>query len=574
MNNSPSNKESAYLTPLRGLNEFVYCPRLFHLMYVQGIFSDSVETLSGTISHQKRLTKTKAAKELKKSSEESKTPTPWRMDVVREMILSSESLGITGKFDVILENNDEIIPVEVKRGSAPDGKSPFIVGQFELSSDAWGNDQLQLAGQIVLLRDAGHNCCKGKLYYQKTKTLVEIELSNSLQSALQWVVEQTSTLSKSDMPDPLVDSMKCIRCSLNHVCLPDETLRIKGKVEEPRQLFPGRDDIGVLYLTTPGTRLGKSGETVKITVPDEKPHTIPMKEISHVCCSGNVQVTTQAMLSLTDRSVGISWLTGGGWLKATTFAPLEKNVHLRREQYRKCEDEQVCLKLAKWIVSSKIANQRVLVRRNRKEDAFDTELQTLDECKENALVATTLDSLRGIEGYAAKTYWALFPKLLSNENALRLTMKGRNKRPPKDPVNALLSYGYTMLVRDFVTAIHSAGMDPLFGFYHSVVPGRPALALDLMEAFRHLVVDSAVLRGINENSFTSSDFTVLKSYCTMKPTTKKRWIQAYERRVDQLITHPLFGYRLSYRRLFHLETRLLGRFFVGELNEYQPITTR
>ena len=153
-------------------------------------------------------------------------------------------------------------------------------------------------------------------------------------------------------------------------------------------------------------------------------------------------------------------------------------------------------------------------------------------------------------------------------------MNGRNRRPPRDPVNVLLSFGYAMLLRDFMTALHGAGMDPLYGFYHAIVPGRPALALDLMEAFRPLVVDSTVLRAINEGSFLENDFIQGKGYCVLKPHAKKRWIKAYERRVDEMVTHPAFGYRLSYRRIFSLEARLLGRFFSGEIKEYRPLITR
>lgn len=164
--------------------------------------------------------------------------------------------------------------------------------------------------------------------------------------------------------------------------------------------------------------------------------------------------------------------------------------------------------------------------------------------------------------------------LKPDDDGNSLPMKGRSRRPPKDPVNALLSFGYSMLLRDFMTALHGAGMDPLFGFYHATVPGRPALALDLMEAFRPLVVDSALLRAVNEGSFANDDFIQLEGSCIIKDHAKRRWIKAYERRVDELVTHPVFGYRLSYRRIFSLEARLLGRYFTGELQEFHPITTK
>ncbi len=570
MTRGDCEREDRYMTPLRGLNEFVYCPRLFHLMYVQEQFEESIDTLQGSIAHNKRLSKTKAGSSPKQDQEVS---SPWRADSVRELTLSSETLGITGKFDVIVEDASGLIPVEVKRGPAPTGTSLFRVGPYELVGLAWGNDQVQLAGQIALLREAGYSCSRGRVYYRQTGTLVDVYWDPPLMDALRWVVEQTQATASGPMPEPLHDSNKCIRCSLNHVCLPDETLHIKGRLDEPRQLYPGRDDCGLLHIVTPGTRVGKSGDSITISVPDEKDHLVPLKDIAHVCCWGNAQITTQALLELTDRGVGVSWMTSGGWLRATTTAPLEKNVLLRRSQYEACDDENTCLRLARWIVFAKIENQRVLLRRNIKEGGEDRFLKALRECRNKAGEADSFESLRGYEGYAGKIYWECFPSLIREIEGMA-PMKGRNRRPPKDPINVLLSFGYTMLMRDFMTALHSAGMDPLYGFYHGIVPGRPALALDLMEAFRPLVVDSTVLRAMNEGSFSAADFVQTAGFCAFKPTAKRRWIMAYERRVDEMVTHPLFGYRLSYRRIFNLEARLMGRFFSGELEEYHPLTTR
>lgn len=563
--------EQDWLVPVRGLNEFVYCPRLFHLMYVQGLFSESVETIEGQSRHQKPLAKGKAVA----SESEEEITLPWSSSLVREMMLCSESLRIVGKYDVILESEDEVIPVEVKHGPAPDGTRSFSIAGQELSAVAWDNDQIQIAAQMAMLRENGYPCRRGRLYYHGTRTLAEIPWSDELHKALASISEQARLLRSAEMPEPLMDSNKCIRCSLNHICLPDETLCLKKKLEEPRQLYPGRDDTGVLHIVTPGTHVGKSGDALKIAVPGEKEVVIPMKDVAHLCVWGNAQVTTQAVLDLADRGVGISWLSGGGWLRAVTTAPLTKNVGLRREQYRLCDDPDRCLRLAKWIVEAKIENQRVLLRRNGDEKDVFQVLTSLKERKKQAGEAeTTMDMLRGIEGNAAREYWSAFPSLLKAKEGQQWKMDGRNRRPPKDPVNALLSFGYTLLLRDFMTALHGVGLDALCGFYHAVVPGRPALALDLMEPFRPLVVDSAVLRAINEGSFSPEDFVQVAGSCILKPHARRRWIEAYERRVDEMVTHPLFGYRLSYRRIFTLEARLLGRYMIGEIPEYHPMTTK
>ena len=561
-----------YLIPLRALNEFTYCPRLFHLMYVQGLFDESKDTVEGAIQHDRRLNKTKASRLPKEEDEEEDEASPWPESEVRSLLLSSDALGLTGKFDVLLQRGNETIPVEMKHSGSPKGRGPFQVGQVHLQPTAWPNDQLQLAGQMALLNANHHFCHRGALYYRKTHEQVVIEFDDALKRALHYILEQMRETLKKPMPPPLDDSPKCVGCSLNAVCLPDETLYFKGQKEEPRQLYPGRDDLGILYLITPGTRLGKSGEALKITVPYEPDHLIPTKDVAHVCIYGNSQISTQALIEMVERGIGISYLSPGGWLRAVTTAPLAKNVALRRAQYQAFDCKETCLKLARSIVASKIENQRVLLRRNDEKSAERPTLSMLKDLKKSATEADSLQSLLGIEGIAAQKYWEVFPELLQKRN--NWPMMGRNRRPPKDPTNALLSFGYGLPCRDFMTALHSVGLDPLYGFYHSLVPGRPALALDLMEAFRPLVVDSIVIRTANEGRLSPDDFTQTPDCCLLSPQGKRSFIKTYEQRIDELITHPVFGYRLSYRRIFTLEARLLGRFLTGELPSYNPLTTR
>ncbi|WP_051261842.1 CRISPR-associated endonuclease Cas4/Cas1 [Desulfovibrio inopinatus] len=565
-----SSTESSFFIPIRGLNEYVYCPRLFHLVYVQGVFEDNTDTVKGSLAHKKRLTKTKAAA----SANQNDDTVPWPEEKARHVSLSSNNLSIVGKFDILLEGVDETIPVEVKKGPAPDGTHSCVVGPYTLSPGAWNNDQVQLAGQMALLCEAGYQCRRGRIYYRQTRTLVEINADTPLMDALRWVADQAKALAGCPMPEPFEDSPKCVRCSLNHICLPDETLHLKKRLDEPRQLYPGRDDCGQLHITTPGTRIGKSGESLKISPPDEKAALIPLKDIAHVCCWGNVQLTTQALLELADRGIGVTWLTAGGWLRAVTTAPLEKNVQLRRTQYRHCDNAALQLQFTRNIVAAKIENQRTLLRRNGDQAELGSTLGALRDIRKHVVKADSLERIRGLEGSAARLYWDAFPSLMPNLVKAGFSMNGRTKRPPKDPVNVLLSFGYAMLLRDFMTAIHSAGLDPLYGFYHAIIPGRPALALDLMEPFRPLVVDSAALRAMNEGRFVSNDFAMTTSNCAFKSEAKKKWIKAYEQRVDTMVTHPIFGYRLNYRRIFSLEARLFGRVIMGELEDYKPLTTR
>lgn len=153
-------------------------------------------------------------------------------------------------------------------------------------------------------------------------------------------------------------------------------------------------------------------------------------------------------------------------------------------------------------------------------------------------------------------------------------MKGRNRRPPKDPVNAMLSFGYTMLTKEMMAACANVGLDPLFGFFHSIEPGRPALALDLIEPFRPLIVDSLVIRAFNTQEIRIDDFYLGQDSCQLKKHARNRFFGIYERRLQETLTHPIFAYKLSYRRVLELEVRFLARYLQGELPEYRPLVTR
>lgn len=181
----------------------------------------------------------------------------------------------------------------------------------------------------------------------------------------------------------------------------------------------------------------------------------------------------------------------------------------------------------------------------------------------------------GIEGAAARPHFGSFTGMFSEQaRALGFELDGRNRRPPRDPVNALLSFVYALLTKDLTRAIGVAGLDPLLGYYHQPRFGRPALALDLMEEFRPIVGDSTVLSIVNTGVVSPSDFVRTGDAAALAPAGRKRVIYAYERRMDQLVTHPVFGYRVSYRRVLEVQARLFGRYLTGEIEEYPEFRTR
>jgi CRISPR-associated protein Cas1 len=293
---------------------------------------------------------------------------------------------------------------------------------------------------------------------------------------------------------------------------------------------------------------------------------------------GNVQVTTQAVQALCDAEVPICYFSMGGWFYGITIGLNTKNVFLRRNQFRLSEQEYFARTIARRLVAGKIRNQRTLLQRNHVEPNRHT-LAGMKEMADRAEGAGSLEELLGIEGSAARMYFGEFAGMMKPDDVegtipLPFEMDGRNRRPPRDPVNAMLSLGYSLLAKDLTVACYAAGFDPYVGFYHQPRFGRPALALDLMEPFRSLIVDSAVLTAVNTGMVTARDFVRAGAAVALTAGGRKGFFRAYEMRMDTLVTHPLFEYRVSYRRLLEIQSRLLARVVEGEIGEYPVFTTR
>lgn len=269
----------------------------------------------------------------------------------------------------------------------------------------------------------------------------------------------------------------------------------------------------------------------------------------------------------------MSLLSTGGWLYGRATGNDSKNIELRVAQHRKMADEEACLGLARGIIASKIRNCRTLLRRNH-EDAPDVTLFELEQLAKKAENVASQASLLGLEGTAARSYFAAFSGMLKGSASSAFDLDGRNRRPPRDPVNALLSLAYSLLTKELTNTIAAAGLDPLLGFFHQPRFGRAALALDLMEEFRPILADSTVLSAINNGVVTPGDFITHPTGVALTGHGRRRFILAYERRMDQLVTHPVFGYRVSYRRVLEVQARLFGRYVLGEIPSYPEFRTR
>jgi CRISPR-associated protein Cas1 len=257
-----------------------------------------------------------------------------------------------------------------------------------------------------------------------------------------------------------------------------------------------------------------------------------------------------------------------------------KNLFLRKAQYKLADEPWFCLWLSRKLVAGKIRNQRTMVLRNHVEPPKDA-LRDLKSLAGRAETAQSLEELLGIEGNAARIYFGAFSGMLKADGpgedvdpAFTFDFRFRNRRPPKDGTNALLSLAYSMLVKDLTVSCFAVGFDPMAGFYHQPRHGRPALALDLMEPLRPLIADSAVLTAINTRMVTPRDLVRAGDAVSLSAGGRRGFFRAYELRMDTLVSHPLFNYRVSYRRLLEIQARLLGKLIDQEIADYPVFVTK
>jgi CRISPR-associated protein Cas1 len=506
----------------------------------------------------------------------------------------------------------EVCPVDYKAGaprSVPDVPSE---PHMQLKPDGtpepdgprlWDTDKMQLGLQALILRDNGYTCTEGIIYYRATRQRVRLPITPELEAwILQNIAEARRTVT-GPIPSPLVNSPKCVRCSLAPVCLPDETrmlseqspAREKGETTadeqaEPRRLMAARDDSRPLYLNTQGFRVGCKDEVLQVKEKDRVIDEVRLRDLSHVALFGNIQISTQAVQSLCEMEIPITYFSMGGWFYGITRGHTLKNVFLRMEQFRLARDEAACLSLARQFVHGKIRNHRTMLMRNHLEPP-EPVIGKLKRASEDALVAASIEELLGVEGAAASLYFQQFSGMIkiadelatvveqasatgAQQLAFNFSFTNRNRRPPTDPVNAMLSLAYSMLSKDCTLAALAVGFDPYIGFFHQPRFGRPALAQDLMEEMRPLIAESTVLSCINNRVVTEKDFVRAGQAVNLTAPGRKRFFQMYEQRMSSLITHPLFDYKVSYRRALELQARLLAKTLTGEIAEYIPLMTR
>lgn len=560
------------------LNEYAYCPRLFHLMHVEGRWDDNRFTEEGREVHRRvdRLDHVLPDPSAETSGDgEAADEEDQRPEIARSVSLGSEALGLTAKLDLVSTAGEEAVPVETKRGRVPD-----------TPERSWEPERVQLMAQGLLLREHGYRSDHGVLYFAASRTRVDVPFDAALENRTQELVEKAHAAQRSTtIPPPLDDSPKCRGCSLSGICLPDETLVLKaiptGEHAGPtdthppvRRLYPSRDEALPFYVQEQGAKVGKSKKVLVVKRSGAELGRARLKDVSQLVILGNVSVSAQAIHLLCEASIPIVHFSTGHWFYGVTHGMGLRNAFDRQAQFGAAGDPERCLAFARRIVEAKGANQRTLIGRNVRPRPKDVGA-AMQALLKKVPHAQSIGELLGLEGGLASHYFRAFGGALRPRDfESEWDFDGRNRRPPRDPVNALLSFGYAILAKECTVALMAEGLDPWWGLFHQPRHGRPALALDLMEEFRPLVVDSAVLTAINTAMVTKRNFKRSQASCMLGPKGRKAFLRAYEARLDQLVTHPLFGYRCSWRSVIRVQARLLSRWLRGDIPAYPPMTTR
>jgi CRISPR-associated protein Cas4 len=570
----PALAEGA-LVPARMVNEWVYCPRLAWLEWADGQWAESGDTAQGRRVHARvdaggpPLPDAAAVE----AGEEMRT---------RSVTLSSERLGLIAKIDLVEAEEGCVVPVDYKKGKRP-----------HVAEGAYEPERVQVCAQALVLEDNGYKVAEGALWFAESRERVRVVLGEELRArTLRAIYDLRLAAASPKPPPPLENSPKCPRCSLAGICLPDEVNFFRGR-SPPRPLAPAEDTALPLYVQTPGARVRKEGQTVVIETEAGKTEA-PLIDVSELVVFGPVSVSTPLLHELMSRDIPVAWHSSGGWFLGHTTGAGARNVSVRMAQFHMAFDEARSLAFARGLVAAKIRNSRTLLRRNWKggELAGEREapMETLKRLADRAEHARDPNELLGFEGEAASVYFRNFERLLGKATGgggagegeagrtgtggsgggelPRFRFEKRNRRPPEDPVNAMLSLAYALLTRTWHVMLGGAGFDPYMGFYHRPRHGRPALALDMMEPYRPILADSTVINAVNNGEIGIDDFVYSGPACSLKPAGRKALIAGYERRLDQETTHPLFGYRVTMRRLLAVQSRLLARHLLGEIEVY------
>ncbi len=554
------------LIRVMALHALAYCERLFYLEEVEEIRVADANVYAGRRLHEG----------LDKGSD------------IYTMELASERLGIRGKVDCARRTSGQLVVEEHKKGRSNKG------------TEVWPSDRLQVLAYALLLSEhRAEPVSEVVLHYHADRKRIVVPVEREVAEAeVGAAVQRARELRAAiERPPVAVPERQCRTCSLAPVCLPEEERFIESSASKPRRLFPADAERRIVHLVEQGCSVRKDGEQLVIHLLDGTRKPLPGLTVGALILHGNVQISTQAIHFCAAHDIGVHWLSyGGNYVGA--LAPGAGGVQRKVRQHRALQEPVLKVRLAARLAHAKTENQlRYLLRATRGqtrapdvEDALDrlrAEVQSVAGIGEQAAPSTgscqtwneedarrLVDEIRGHEGMAGKIYFGLLPTLLNLTPGDLLHFDGRNRRPPKDPFNSLLSFGYALLYRDCVAGLLAVGLEPALGFLHTPRSAAYPLALDLMELFRQMLWDIPLIGSVNRRQWTKEDFDITSGQVWLNADGRRKAIQLYEARKQEKWKHPVLDYSLSYARTIELEARLLEKEWAGEPGLFATLRLR
>ncbi len=530
---------------VESLHALAYCERLFYLQEIERLSSPDERVYAGRQLH--------AALEADEDGDSVSVE------------LTSQALGLTGKVDCLRRRDGSHLPYEHKKGKSRRAD--------DNTAEAWPSDRLQVIAYAVLIEEAfGQPVPEGRVRYHTDNVAVRVPIDEAARADLTAAILRARELRETVDRPPITENERlCVRCSLAPVCLPEEVRQAREPGRDVQRLFPPDRDGATLHVTGQGSRVGVSADNIVVTPREGEggPTKYPVKAIETILIHGFAQISTQAIRKCAYEDVGIHWMTVTGAHTASLVSNVGQ-VQRRIRQYKALVQDDVCLRLAKALVLAKVEGQyKFLMRTTRREDvdrdAVQREIDAVKAALGPAAAATTPDALRGHEGAAAAAYFGALRTVLVPAVPDELRFDGRNRRPPLDRFNALLSFGYGLLYNVVMRGVLSVGLEPALGFYHTPRSAAHPLVLDLMELFRVTLWDMAVVASLNRLQWDpAADFEVTKAKVWLSDAGRKKAITLFEDRLQEKWKHSVLDYSLSYARTIELEVRLLEKEWTGE----------
>jgi CRISPR-associated protein Cas1 len=513
------------------LNTYLFCSRLLFLEAVLGCEGSNIESEEGRFLHDKLASE--------------------------EVYVESAELALCGKVDVL---RDDGIPIEYKRGKPlPDG-SP------------WPGHTIQLCALAMLLETVeGQSIPHGYIWYNMSRERLRVSFNEELrEKTRQTLTKAQALLNQNIVPEPLANRKACLGCNQYRNCLPDELQATTPPPEAQTILAPHVEGQPV-YVDRAGSKLSiREGSLIVSAVGNEDTVNIGLARINQVVIQQPANCTSSFLEACAKQKIPVMFLDFAGRWQACIQGNVTRNVLTRLRQYQQLTDPEVNLTLAKTLIQAKITNQRVWLRRHLGTD--HPSVEALSRILKSLNRVEAISSLLGVEGEAARHHYQGLSEMINAETGIEWL--GRHKHPSPDPLNSLLSFGYSILMQQAVTACHLAGLDPYLGFYHGLKHGKPSLALDLMEIYRTPVVDATVLGFLNRGQCSADDFEIEGSLCTLKTAARKAFMHSLFERLRTPVKHPVFGYSTTYQRAIHVEARLLSYALLSGLDLWKPFTWR